>query len=110
MTKREKIIKDLIKLLLKSNISVIYAREVAHLLQCRIERVESILFQMAKKELLQHVYELHCCQCGQVISVSETSEFYGTTTECLGCWTQTESIIMNDIVSAYYPQILGHVS
>ena len=34
----------------------------------------------------------------------------GTTVECLGCLTQTKSITMNNIVSAYYPQNSDHLS
>jgi len=104
MTKLNRHIRNLIQILVDSNVSAIYPSEVAHLLQCPVEAVEDVLSRMVEEEILEHSYELHCCQCGEVMGVFEAPKLLTSAPlQCPGCWTQTESITMNDTVSAFYP-------
>lgn len=96
-------IRELVESMVSNHVTAIYSRKVAKQLQCSIEEVEDVLNGMAEEQILRHVYELHCCLCGHVMGVSEAPQLFTGTAECLGCWTQTEKITMNDIVSTYYP-------
>ena len=104
MTKRDRRILKLIKRLLKSNVSVIYPAEIAHQLHYPIEVVEDVLIILEEKERLEHSYELHCCQCGDVMSVFESPKLLTSAPfPCDSCYSQADSLNMNDTVSAYYP-------
>ena len=96
-------IRELVKAMISNHVTAIYPSKVANQLQCPLEEVKNVLNGMAEEQILRHVYELHCCLCGHVMGISETPQLFTGTAECLGCWTQTEKITMNDIVSTYYP-------
>ncbi len=64
MTTLNRHIRNQIQSLLNSSVSAIYPTEIAHLLQCPVEAVEDVLSRMLEEEMLEHSYELHCCQCG----------------------------------------------
>lgn len=97
-------IRGLVEAMIRNHVTAIYPAKVAKQLQSTLEEVENVLDGMAEEQILRHVYELHCCLCGHVMGVSEMPQSFTGTAECLGCWTQTEKITMNDIVSAYYPR------
>ncbi|KJS03709.1 MAG: hypothetical protein VR68_01035 [Peptococcaceae bacterium BRH_c4a] len=100
-------IRKLVESRVSNHVTAIYSRKVANQIQCSIEEVEDVLNEMVEEQILRHVYELHCCQCGHVMDVSEIPQFFTGTAECLGCWTQTESITMNDIMGTYYPLLFN---
>ena len=50
-----------------------------------------------EEELLEHSYELHCCQCGVVMSVFESPKLLTSAPfPCHSCEAQAESLTMND--------------
>lgn len=102
MSNLDRHLRDLIQILINKNVSVIYPTEVAHLLQCSVGPVQDILFRMVEEEILQHVYELHCCRCGEVMDILATPRLLTSAPfPCPHCLTQMESITMNDVVSAF---------
>jgi peptide subunit release factor 1 (eRF1) len=104
MTKLNRHIRKLIQSLLNNTVSAIYPSEVAHQLQCPVEAVENILIIMEEDDLLQHRYELHCRQCGEVMSVFESPKLLTSAPfPSPSCESQAESLTMNDTVSAFYP-------
>ncbi len=104
MKKRDRRILKLVKRLLKNNVSAIYPAKIAHQLQCPIEAVEDVLIIMEEKELLEHSYELHCCECEEVMTIFESPKLLTSAPfPCPHCEAQTESLNMNDTVSAFYP-------
>ena len=104
MTKLNRHIRKLIRILVDRNVSAIYPSEVAHLLQCPVEVVENVLYDMDAEEILKHSYELHCCQCGEVMSIFESPKLLTSAPfPCPSCGAQTDSITMNETVSAFYP-------
>ena len=104
MKKRDRRILKLVKRLLKSNVSAIYPAKIAHQLQCPIEVVEDVLIIMEEKELLEHSYELHCCECEEVMSIFESPKLLTSAPfPCPHCEAQADSLNMNDTVSAFYP-------
>ncbi len=104
MTKLDRHIRKLIQILVDRNVSAIYPYEVAHLLQCPEEVVENVLNDMDAEEILKHGFELHCCECGEVMSTFEAPKLLTSAPfPCPGCEAQTDSITMNKTVSAFYP-------
>lgn len=105
MSKIDRDLKDIIQILIRNNVPAIYPTEIAHLLHCKIEWVENMLFRMAEEELLEHRYELHCCQCGEIMSVLEAPLQLRNIASfsCPACYTQADSITMNELVSTFYP-------
>jgi hypothetical protein len=98
-------VRNLIHILIRNNVPAIYPSEIAHLLHCPEETVKEVLFSMAEEEMLEHIYELHCCQCGEVMSVFEApQQLTSAPFPCTSCHTQVDSINMNEWVSAFYPQ------
>ncbi|MDA8223900.1 MAG: hypothetical protein M0Z35_19845 [Desulfitobacterium hafniense] len=105
MSKFNRDLKNIIQILIRNNVPAIYPAEIAHLLHCKIELVDNVLFRMVEEELLEHRYELHCCQCGEIMSVFEAPQLLEMASfPCPVCYTQTDSITMNELVSAFYPQ------
>ena len=105
MNKFNRDIKNLIQILLRNNVPAIYPAELAHLLHCEEEIVEDILFRMVEEEKLEQAYELHCGDCGEVMWVFEHPDLLsGAPFPCPACYTQMESITMNETVSTFYPQ------
>ena len=105
MSKFDRDIRNLIQILIRNNVPAIYPAEIAHLLRCKMEAVENVLFQMAEEEMLEHSYELHCCQCGEVMSVFEAPQrLTSASFPCPACYTQMDSLTMNEVVSVFYPQ------
>ena len=106
MTKLNRHIRKLIQILVDRSVSAIYPSEVAHLLQCPEEAVLHVLYTMDAEEILKHSYELHCCECGEVMSVFEDPKLLTSAPfPCPGCYTQTDSINMNETVIAFYPLV-----
>ena len=104
MKKRDRRILKLVKRLLKNNVSAIYPAKIAHQLQCPIEAVEDVLIIMEEKELLEHSYELHCCECEEVMTIFESPKLLTSAPfPCDSCGSQVESFNMNETVSAFYP-------
>ena len=104
MTKLDRQIRKLIRMLVDRNVSAIYPSEVAHLLQCTEEAVLDVLYDLDAEEILKYSYELHCCECGEVMSVFEDPKLLTSAPfPCPGCCAQTESINMNETVIAFYP-------
>lgn len=98
-------VRKLIHTLIRNNVPAIYPAEIAHLLHCTEETIENVLFRMVEEERLEHIYELHCCQCGEVMRVVEAPQLLTNALfPCPSCYTQTDSITMNKLVSAFYPQ------
>ena len=105
VSKFDRDLKSLIQILIRNNVPAIYPAEIAHLLHCEIERVDQVLFRMTEEELLEHSFELHCGECGEVMAVFEDhKELTSASFPCDACNTQMESITMNETVSAFYPQ------
>ncbi|MCL6558504.1 MAG: hypothetical protein K6U74_06810 [Firmicutes bacterium] len=98
MSKNTRAIRKLVQLLCRNHTPAIDAGSIADYLQCPVEVVEAELHRMVEEEILYHTYELHCCQCGYVMASSEDSSFLtgGGQVECPGCFSQTESITMNE--------------
>lgn len=95
-------VRELVQLLVKNHTMPIYAIKIADLLQLPVEVIENELHQMVEEDILQHTFELHCCQCGHVIASFEDPRLLTSgQVECPGCLTQTESIAMNDMVSVF---------
>lgn len=104
MSKLDRDIRNMVQLLVRNNVSAIYPVEIAHLLHCPAKTVEDILFNMVEEELLKHSWELHCCQCGEVMSSFIAHQLLTSGSfPCSACYTQTEAITMNEIVSTFYP-------
>lgn len=97
-------IDNLIKILLKNDLTAIYPTEIAHLLNCEVEIVEDILFQMVEEEKLEQAYELHCGDCGEVMGVFEHPVITSAPSPCPACYTQMDSFTMNEMVNTFYPQ------
>lgn len=104
MTKLNRRIRKRVERLLKNNVSAIYPAEIALQLHCTIGAVEDVLMTMEEEELLEHLYELHCCQCGEVMSAFESPKLLTSAPfPCQSCESQAESLAMNETVSAFYP-------
>lgn len=105
MIKLDRDIRNLIHILIRNNVPAIYPTEIAHLLHYTVEAVENVLFRMVEEELLEHIYELYCCQCGEVMSAFEAPQLLTSASfPCPSCYTQTEFMTMNEIVSTFYPR------
>ena len=72
-----------------------------------MEVVEAELYRMVDEDILQNIFELHCCLCDQLITTFEWPQEFlrSTIAECPGCWCQTESITMNELVNTFVLQI-----
>ena len=93
-----------LKILVDRNVSAIYPSKVANVLQCPEEVVENVLYDMVEEEVLKHSYELHCCECEEVMSVFEDPKLLTSAPfPCQSCEAQAESLSMNDTVSAFHP-------
>lgn|SRR5665648_107210 len=104
MTKLDRQIRKLTQILVDRNVSAIYSSEMAHLLQCPEEAVLDMCYDMDAEEILKQSYELHCCECGEVMSVFEDPKLLTSAPfPCPGCYSQTESISVNKTVIAFYP-------
>lgn len=104
MSKLDRDIQTIIDILLSNNVSAIYPAEIALLLQCPAEAVETVLSRMVEEDKVEHMYELHCRECGGVMSSFESPEFLTSSPfPCEHCFTQMESIDMNNTVSTFYP-------
>jgi len=98
-------IKSLIQILLRNNVPAIYPAEIAHLLHCDVEIIEDILFRMVEEEKLEQAYELHCGDCGEIMRVYEHPDLLTSASfPCPACYTQMESITMNETVCTFYSQ------
>ncbi|EHQ88940.1 hypothetical protein [Desulfosporosinus youngiae] len=98
-------LKNLIQILLKNNVPAIYPAEIARMLHCEVEMIQTILFQMVEEEKLEQAYELHCGECGEIMWVYEDpDQLDGPSFPCHGCYTQMDSITMNETVCTFYPQ------
>lgn len=98
-------INNLIQILLRNNVPAIYPAEIARLLNCEVEIVEDILFQMVEEEKLEQAYELHCGGCGEVMGVFEHPDLLTSASlPCPACYTQMDSLTMNEMVNTFYPQ------
>ena len=105
MTTLNRDIKNIIQILLRNNVPAIYPTEIAHLLHCEAEIVEDILYRMVEDEKVEQAYELHCGECGEVMAVFEHPDrLTSAPFPCPACYTQMESIIMNETVNTFYPQ------
>jgi hypothetical protein len=102
MDEHKRQIRKLVRLLCSKNTSAIYASDIASQLHYAEEIVEDELQNMVEEEILQHFYELHCCQCGHVMASFEDPRFLrgGCQVECTGCLSQTKAT-MSDVVNAY---------
>lgn len=104
MTTLNRDIKNIIQILLRNNVPAIYPAEIAHLLHCEAEIVEDILYRMVEEEKVEQTYELHCGECGEVMWVFEDPDlFSGPSFPCPACYTQMDSITMNEMVNTFYP-------
>ena len=110
MNKLKRDIQSIIKILLANNVTVIYPTKIAQLLQCPVEAARDVLFRMAEEEILGHMLEMHCADCGQIMDSFESTRFLSSAPfPCPHCETQMESIDMNETVSAFYPIKRNHV-
>lgn len=105
MNKLDRDIRNLIQILLRNKVPVIYPAEIAQLLHCEARRVENVLLLMTEEGILGHRYEMHCGYCGEVMAIFEDPRFLTCAHfPCDACYTQMGSMAMNPTVSAYYPQ------
>lgn len=104
MNKLNRDIRSIIDILLSNNVSVIYPTEIAHLLQCPVETVEDVLWGMVEEEIFEHMYEMHCGECREIMDSFESTRFLSSAQfPCPHCETQMESSDMNVTVSAFHP-------
>ncbi|AGL00976.1 hypothetical protein [Desulfoscipio gibsoniae] len=104
MNKLKRDIRSIIKILINNNVTIIYPTKITQLLQCPIEAVEDILWGMVEEEILEHMLEIHCADCGEIMDSFESTRFLSSAPfPCPHCGTQMESNDMNETVSAFYP-------
>lgn len=88
-------------------LATLWKMELQHYGKITCNFQEKVLAKnMDAEEILKHSYELHCCECGEVMSIFEDPKLLTSAPfPCPGCYTQTESINMNETVIAFYPLV-----
>lgn len=104
MSKLNRDIQTIIRILIRNDVSAIYPTDISHLLKCPTQAVENVLERMVEEGIFKHLYELHCEECGGIIDSSESPRrLTSSPFPCPHCFTQMDSIDMNKTISAFYP-------
>jgi hypothetical protein len=104
INKQRRQIRKLVQILFdRYDVPSVYAGDIADCLECPLEMVEAELHLLYEDCILEPVFELHCCLCGNVIATHESSRYLleDMVATCPHCLCQPDYISMDDLVRAW---------